>query len=100
MPETILSESVSLPVALCAVLSDYGDSLYEVCCGGLSGAEGELQVGDVGVAIKPSSTVESLVSALAAEGVTEGSYGVEVGIGIKEMPYPMVTEMFLVYMLA
>jgi hypothetical protein len=99
MTETLLSEPVALPVAIAAVLGEYGESLYEVC-GGLAGAKGKLLVGGVEVAVTPSSTVESLLSALAAKGVTEGSYGVEAGFGVKEMPYPMVTEMYPVFALA
>lgn len=101
MTETLLSKAVALPVALAAVLGEYGETLefgealYEV-----SGAKGKLLVGGVEIAIKPSSTVESLLSALAAKGVTEGSYGVKVAICAKKMPYPMVTEMCLVFALA
>lgn len=99
MTETLLSKAVALPVALCAVLAEYGECLYEVS-GGLAGAEGKLLVGGVEIAIKPSSTVESLTAALAAKGVTEGSYGVKVALCAKKMPYPMVTEMYPVFALA
>ena len=99
MTETLLSESVSLPVALCAVLGEYGEMLYEVASG-LAGAEGKLLVGGVKIAIKPSSTVESLLADLAVKGVTGGSYGVEVAFGVKKMPYPMTSEFYPVFALA
>jgi hypothetical protein len=95
-----LSESVVLPVALAAVLGEYGEMLYE-SGGGLAGPKGKLLVGGVEIAVKPSATVESLLGELAAKGVTPGSaYGVKVALCVKKMPFPLVSELYPVFALA